>query len=192
MIYLASKSQRRRELLAGLDIKFKVTVIPSLDESYPADTPADDVALYIAQKKAEGHRCIIDDDEEAIVITADTVVVLEEKVLGKPKDAAEAFAMLRALSGKRHHVITGVCITSASRQSSFKVSSEVEFAELSDSEISYYIERYRPFDKAGAYGIQEWIGFVGVRSINGSYFNVMGLPIQRLYAELKGYLGNPD
>ena len=186
MLYLASNSPRRRELLAGLDIEFEVKVLPGIDESYPATLPAADVPQFLAQKKAQGHRSILSDDT-SIVITADTVVICDGSVLGKPRDAHEARQMLRMLSGKTHEVITGVCLMSTTKQKAFSVSTTVEFAPLSDDEIDYYIERYRPYDKAGSYGIQEWIGYVGVRGISGSFYNVMGLPIQRLYEERKNF-----
>lgn len=187
MIILASNSPRRKELLAGLDVEFRTWVIPNIDESYPDNLPADETAEYIAQKKAapyftDPHISAIADDD--IVLTADTVVILDGEVLGKPKDMDDAKAMLRKLSGKTHHVITGVCLTSKARQSHFSVRTDVTFAPLTDAQIDYYVERYKPLDKAGAYGVQEWIGYVGVTNLNGSYFNVMGLPVQRIYTEL--------
>lgn len=182
-IYLASGSPRRKELLAGLGIDFKVRCLKDIDESYPADLPADDVAEYISQKKADAYRKIIADNE--LIITADTVVVCEGRVLGKPAGRADAIAMLRRLSGNVHHVVTGVTVVTAKSSTSFSVATEVSFARLTDEEIVHYVDNYHPMDKAGAYGIQEWIGFVGVESISGSYFNVMGLPVQRLYQELK-------
>lgn len=184
-IILSSNSPRRKELLAGLDLQFEVHVIPGIDESYPHDLPVLDIAEHIAVKKAEAYKSLIKADD--LVITADTVVIIGDEVLGKPADAADAKHMLRRLSGNTHHVVTGVCITTADRQEHFKVVTDVTFKQLSDTEIDYYIEHYKPFDKAGAYGIQEWIGYVGVTSINGSYFNVMGLPVQRIYEELKKF-----
>ena len=181
-IILASNSPRRKELLSGLGIDFEVRVIPDIDESYPHDLPVEDVASFIASKKAEAYRNSMGCDE--IVITADTVVVAKGEVLGKPCDAGDARAMLRKISGCTHQVITGVCIVSAERKQSFSVKTEVEFKNLSDEEIDYYVSTYKPFDKAGAYGIQEWIGFIGVTRLSGSYFNVMGLPVQRIYGEL--------
>ena len=185
-VVLASNSPRRKELLADLGIDFEVRVIKGVDESYPSDLPAMEIAEYISRKKAEAHKQLMADDE--IIITADTVVILENEVLGKPIDAADACRMLRELSGKTHKVVTGVTITMAQCTSSFSAVSDVEFAELADDDISYYVERYQPFDKAGAYGIQEWIGCMGVRHINGSFYNVMGLPLHRLYAELEKVL----
>ena len=179
-IFLSSNSPRRKELLAGLDIPFEVKVLSGIDESYPEGLGVEEIPQYIAMEKAAAY----DIAEDEIVITADTVVVLGDAILGKPVDESDAKNMLRALSGNTHRVVTGVCITSADKQRKFSVVSEVTFKVLSDTEIDYYVNRYRPFDKAGAYGIQEWIGYVGVTSLKGSYFNVMGLPVQRIYEEL--------
>lgn len=184
-ITLASKSPRRRELLAGLGIDFEVKVLPGIDESYPTELPATDVPQYIASKKASAYEVAGRD----LVITADTLVIVGDEILGKPHDAADAHRMLRSLSGRRHQVTTGVCMVSADKKRCFSVTTDVAFKALSDAEIDYYIERYRPFDKAGAYGIQEWIGYIGVTSIHGSYFNVMGLPVQRIYEELTSTFG---
>lgn len=184
-IILASNSPRRKELLGGLGIPFKVRVLDGIDESYPQDLPTKDIAGYISQKKAAAYRQSIAADE--LIITADTIVILGEKVMGKPKDAGEAVEMLHELSGKTHQVITGVCLTTREKQVCFSVETDVTFKTLSDSEITYYIDHYHPFDKAGAYGIQEWIGHVGVTGMNGSYFNVMGLPVQRIYEALKDF-----
>ncbi len=184
-IILASNSPRRKELLGGLDIPFKIRVLDGIDESYPQDLPTKDIAGYISQKKAAAYRQSIAADE--LIITADTIVILGEKVMGKPKDAGEAKTMLHELSGKTHQVITGVCLTTREKQVCFSVETDVTFKTLSDSEITYYIDHYHPFDKAGAYGIQEWIGHVGVTGMNGSYFNVMGLPVQRIYEALKDF-----
>ena len=182
---LASNSPRRKELLAGLDIDFEVRVLADIDESYPSDLPAGEVAEYISRKKAVAYRSLIHDDE--LVITADTIVVVDQEILGKPVDAADARRMLRLISGREHQVITGVCLPTTEKTHSFSVSTDVAFKQLSEEEISYYIEHYKPFDKAGAYGIQEWIGYIGVTSLHGSYFNVMGLPVQRIYAELQKF-----
>ena len=184
-IILASNSPRRKELLAGLDVQFEVRIIPGIDESYPDTLPTMDIAEYIAQKKAKAYRETMADDE--LIITADTIVVLDDKVLGKPKDAEEARCMLHALSGKTHQVVTGVVLTTKGQQEHFSVVSNVTFKELTDDEIDYYVETYKPMDKAGAYGIQEWIGYVGVTRLEGSYFNVMGLPVQRIYEALKRF-----
>lgn len=180
-IILSSNSPRRKELLAGLDVDFEVRVLKGIDESYPAGLPIEEIPLYISREKAAAYT--IGDDE--LVLTADTVVVVDCEVLGKPTDAADAYRMLRLISGRTHQVITGVCLTTATEQRAFTVTTDVTFRVLEDAEINYYIERYQPFDKAGAYGIQEWIGYVGVTAIRGSYFNVMGLPVQRIYDELK-------
>jgi len=184
-IILASNSPRRKELLRGLDIEFQVKIIDGIDESYPADLPAHDTAEYIAVKKAEAYKAVIASDE--LVITADTVVVVDGEVLGKPTDEADAKHMLAKLSGKTHQVVTGVCLTTDSRQHHFSVTTDVSFKVLADAEIDYYVSHYHPLDKAGAYGIQEWIGYIGVRGLNGSYYNVMGLPVQRIYEELKKF-----
>lgn len=182
-LILSSNSPRRKELLAGLDIPFEVRVIGDIDESYPDSLPTGEIAEYIAQKKAAAYE--VGNDE--VLITADTIVVLDDQILGKPADAEEAKLMLRSLSGKTHHVITGVCLKSRDQQHHFSVISEVTFKTLAEDEISYYVENYKPFDKAGAYGIQEWIGYIGVTGLSGSYFNVMGLPVQRIYEELKKF-----
>ena len=181
-IVLASNSPRRRELLGGLGIDFEVKVLSDVDESYPADLPVGEIAEYIAVKKAEAYRQSMADDE--LIVTADTVVVCGGEVMGKPVDEADAYRMLRCLSGVRHLVTTGVCLTTCGQQRHFSVTTEVEFKQLSDEEIGYYVSRYRPFDKAGAYGIQEWIGYIGCTGLHGSYYNVMGLPVQRIYQEL--------
>ena len=182
-LILSSNSPRRKELLAGLDIPFEVRVIEDIDESYPDTLPTGEIAEYIAKKKAAAYE--VGNDE--VLITADTIVVLDNQILGKPADAEEAKQMLRSLSGKTHHVITGVCLKSRDQQHHFSVISEVTFKTLAEEEISYYVENYKPFDKAGAYGIQEWIGYIGVTGLSGSYFNVMGLPVQRIYEELKKF-----
>ena len=181
-VILASGSPRRRELLSGLGIDYTIKVLPDVNEAYPETLKGEDIPLYIAREKAEAYLKGIESDE--LIITADTIVWLDNEVLGKPTDEQQAKVMLRMLSGKTHHVITGVCLTTSEFQKSFTTTTEVTFAKLSEEEIDYYVEKYRPLDKAGAYGIQEWIGFVGVEAINGSYFNVMGLTIQRLYKEL--------
>lgn len=185
-VILASNSPRRRELLAGLGIRFDVRVLPDIDEGYPAGELATaDIPKYIAEKKAEANRGQMAADE--LLITADTVVIVDDIVLGKPADADEARRMLHRLSGKTHQVITGVCLATADRKRVFSVSTDVTFKVLTDAEIDYYISEYRPYDKAGAYGIQEWIGYIGVTALNGSYFNVMGLPVQRIYTELLSF-----
>lgn len=181
-IILASNSPRRRELLAGLGIDFEVRVLPGIDESYPAELPAKQTAEYIATKKAAAYREQMGEDE--LIITADTVVIVGDEVLGKPADEAEAKQMLTKLSGRSHQVTTGVCLTTKEHQVAFSVTTDVTFKELTDEEMDYYIKKYQPMDKAGAYGIQEWIGYIGCTGLNGSYYNVMGLPVQRIYTEL--------
>ena len=181
-IILASNSPRRRELLAGLGIHFEVKVLPDVEEAYPEDLPVLQIAEYIAREKAAAYQSLMGPDE--LVITADTVVVVGSEVMGKPADADDARRMLEKLSGRTHQVTTGVCLTTQRVQKSFSVTTDVTFKPLSREEIDYYIENYSPFDKAGAYGIQEWIGYVGVTGLQGSYFNVMGLPVQRIYAEI--------
>ena len=181
-IILASNSPRRRELLAGLGIDFEVRVLDGIDESYPDTLPVSEIAEHLAVKKADAYRSSMAADE--LIITADTVVVCGNEVMGKPADESDAHRMLCQLSGRVHHVITGVCITTKLQQRHFSVTTEVTFKQLSDDEITYYITHYRPFDKAGAYGIQEWIGYIGCTGLNGSYYNVMGLPVQRIYQEL--------
>lgn len=190
-VVLASNSPRRKELLSGLGVNFSVKTLPDVDESFPDTLKGEEIPLFIARKKADAYKVLFSSvtsnevEEPLLVITADTIVWLEDEVLGKPANATEARAMLSKLSGKKHQVITGVCLTTASWQKSFAAVSEVQFSSLTEEEMDYYIHNYCPYDKAGAYGVQEWIGFIGVESIQGSYFNVMGLPIQRLYKELK-------
>ena len=184
-IILASNSPRRKELLAGIDVDFDVRVLQGIDESYPDSLPTKDIASYISQKKAAAYRATMAPDE--LVITADTVVILGDEVMGKPHDEADACRMLRELSGRTHQVITGVTLTTQDRQTSFSVETDVTMKQFTDDEIRYYVQKYRPFDKAGAYGIQEWIGHIGVTALSGSYFNVMGLPVQRIYEALKKY-----
>lgn len=184
MLILSSNSPRRKELLQGLGVPFDVLVIKGIDESYPNTLPAAEVAEYIAQKKAIPYRDNLIGTNN-IVLTADTVVVCGNDIMGKPTDEQDAFRMLRELSGKTHQVYTGVCLTTTTTQKHFTVCTDVTFKELSDDEIWHYIHTYKPMDKAGAYGIQEWIGYIGITGIKGSYYNVMGLPVQRIYEELK-------
>ena len=183
---LASASPRRRELLKGLDIAF--TVEPGKDEkeAFSEGMPHTEIPAFLARHKSESfHRELAPDE---VLITADTLVFLDEKILGKPHGRDEAAAMLRALSGRTHTVVTGVALRTAERMHSFSDMTEVDFKNLTDSEIDYYIDHYQPYDKAGAYGVQEWIGYTGITAIRGSYFNVMGLPVQRLYTELCDFL----
>lgn len=184
-VILASNSPRRRELLEGLGIDFEVHTLQGIDESWPATLQGEDIPKHISRKKAEAYLQTLAGDE--LLITADTIVYLDRQVLGKPRDAADATAMLRMLAGRTHEVITGVTIATLAKQTTFAVTSLVTFADLTDEEIDHYVEYYKPFDKAGAYGIQEWIGYIGVIRLEGSYFNVMGLPVQRLYTELRRF-----
>lgn len=184
-IILASASPRRKELLSKLDIDFTAKVLHDVDESFPASLPVVQVPQYISRKKADA--CCQEMQENDMVITADTVVAVGRRILGKPKSAEEARVMLKLLSDRYHRVVTGVTIMTAKRTETFATVSRVRFTRLNDEEIDYYISKYKPFDKAGAYGIQEWIGMVGITELNGSYFNVMGLPVQRLYAKLKEF-----
>lgn len=181
-LILASNSPRRKELLAGLGVPFEVRVLQDIDEHYPENLPVNEVARYIAKEKADAYRRIVAADE--LIITADTVVIVGDEILGKPVDEADAVRMLKLLSGRTHQVTTGVCLLTAEKERCFDVTTDVTFKTLTDEEIHYYVNRYRPFDKAGAYGIQEWIGYIGVTGLNGSYYNVMGLPVQRIYQEL--------
>lgn len=185
-VVLASNSPRRQELLGGLGIDYEVKTMPDIDESYPEGLSAEVIPVHIARNKANAYRSVMKSNE--LIITADTIVWLNGVVMGKPKDELDACNMLRKLSGKTHQVVTGVCLTTTDKQTSFSTVTDVTFAELTEEEIQYYVSNYRPMDKAGAYGIQEWIGYIGVRAISGSYSNVVGLPIQRLYTELKKYL----
>ncbi len=181
-IILGSQSPRRQELLLGLNLPFEVKVI-NVEESYPQELVGEEIPMYIAEKKANTFLEMMENN--TLLITADTIVWHEGRVFNKPNNKAEATAMLESLSGKTHQVITGVCISSLKKRRIFHVISEVRFARITPQEIDYYLQNYKPYDKAGAYGVQEWIGYIGVEYIEGSYFNVMGLPIQRLYVELK-------
>ncbi len=184
-VVLASGSPRRSELLKALDVEFTVRVKRGIRESYPATLPAEEVPAFLAREKAQAY--IGDMAADELVITADTVVIDHGGViLGKPHDTDEARAMLHSLSGHRHKVVTGVCLLTADKPArTFSALTTVEFAQLTDDDIDYYVNRYRPLDKAGAYGIQEWIGCAAIKEINGSFYNVMGLPVQRLFEELK-------
>ena len=181
-IILASNSPRRKELLRGLDIAFDLRVQPDIAETYPESAAPADVAGYISREKANAYKDTITEHE--LIITADTVVIVGNEILGKPANNDEAKEMLRKISGRKHQVVTGVCLTTTEKQHCFSVSTDVTFKNLTEKEIEYYVETYSPLDKAGAYGIQEWIGYVGVTALEGSYFNVMGLPVQRIWEEL--------
>lgn len=184
-IILGSASPRRRELLSGLDIEFEVKTLPDVDESYPSTLWKEEIPVYLAKLKAEANQEFM--GEDTLLITADTIVWLEGKVYGKPKNEEDAKEILRQLSGKTHEVITGVCLTSADKQKAFYAVSKVKFAELEEDEIDYYVKKYKPYDKAGSYGVQEWIGYIGVESLTGSFYNVMGLPVRMLYMYLKNW-----
>jgi len=182
-LLLASSSPRRQYLMKEAGFTFTVEK-PDVDEDFPPDLPADQVARYLAAKKAEYFRPRMKNE---IIVTADTVVILGEAILNKPKDRLEAITMLSALSGKMHKVMTGVCILSMEREETFDDTTEVTFVNLSTAEIEFYVDNYKPFDKAGAYGAQDWIGMVAIEKITGSYFNVMGLPIHKVYQHLANW-----
>lgn len=184
-VVLASNSPRRKELLKRLGIPFKVRTLFGIDESYPDTLRGEDIVRYISRNKANAYRTSMAPNE--LLITADTIVYLGGQVMGKPRSAEDAKAMLHLLSGNVHQVITGVTIVAGERMDNFAVTSQVKFADITDEEIDFYVDNYLPFDKAGAYGIQEWIGLVAVEEIKGSYFNVVGLPVQRLYQRLKTF-----
>src|ERR1035437_8737923 len=183
-IILASKSPRRKELLAGLNLPFEV-IVHEVDEIFPDGLPMEEIPVYLAKLKAEPF--INELKSDTLVITADTIVWIDDVVLGKPNDYQHAAEMLRQLSGKKHVVVTGVCLTTKEKQVAFSASTDVWFKDLNDDEIDYYLKNYQPYDKAGSYGVQEWIGYIAIERIEGSYFNVMGLPVQRLYEELKKF-----
>jgi septum formation protein len=183
---LASASPRRRELLKGLDIEFRVEVNKDEREAYSEDLPHHAIPEFLARHKSETfHRALLPGE---VLITADTLVFLDQEILGKPRDRGEAIVMLQELSGRTHTVTTGVALRTCERIHTFSDTTEVDFKPLTEGEIAYYVEKYRPYDKAGAYGVQEWIGYTGITAIRGSYFNVMGLPVQRLYTELCDFL----
>ncbi len=184
-IILASKSPRRQELLRGMGVKFTI-LTKETPENFPAEMPLDKVPQFLSQQKSKA----FDESElpeNYLIITSDTVVIAENEILGKPKDRDDALRMLSLLSGKTHHVVTGVTVRSAKRSQTFGVKSKVTFAALDADEMVYYVDNYRPYDKAGAYGIQEWIGYIGISGLNGSFYNVMGMPTQRLYQVLKEF-----
>lgn len=185
-IILGSHSPRRKELLAGLDLDFEVKVIEGISEGYPDGLLPIEIAQYIASEKALPYKGSLEEND--LLLTADTIVVVNDTILGKPQDKADAKRMLHLISGRTHQVITGVCLTTKTHQKQFAVKTDVTFKALQEEEIDYYITHFKPFDKAGAYGIQEWIGYIGVTGIKGSYFNVMGLPVQRVYEEMQELL----
>lgn len=184
-VILASKSPRRQELLRGMGVDFEV-LTKETPETFDSTLSAEEVPEFLSLQKSMAFSA----DElpaDFLLITSDTVVIVDGEILGKPKDRTDAFRMLKLLSGKTHHVVTGVTVRSAQKTNSFSVKSEVTFAALNEDEMTYYIDHCKPFDKAGAYGIQEWIGYVGISGLNGSFYNVMGLPTHRLYQVLKSF-----
>lgn len=184
-IILASNSPRRRELLSQLGISFNVNVLKGIDETFPMKLSGEAAALHIVSKKSAAYQTLLKDND--LVITADTIVCVDDTILGKPTDVSDAHRMLHLLSGRQHKVVTAVGISTIDRYQEFAVTTEVTFADLSDEIIDYYVKHYHPYDKAGSYGIQEWIGYIGVKSIRGSFFNVIGLPVQRLFEELRSF-----
>ena len=185
MLLLASKSPRRRELLKLLDIPFEIVDITDIEERYPDTLDHKEVPEFLSRLKSEAYKDSLNKGD--ILITADTVVILHNEIIGKPKDTEDAKRMLRLLSDNTHTVVTGVTLASLIKSISFSVETEVTFSNLSEDDIDYYVEKYNPLDKAGAYGIQDWIGAVGIKGIKGSYYNVMGLPVHRLYHELYAF-----
>ena len=185
-LLLASQSPRRRELLSGCGLPYELAPRYACEERYPAGLPAEEVPRYLSRLKSEAYPFPL--DERDILLTADTVVVLGDRVLGKPHDRADAVAMLRALAGRSHVVVSGVTLRTVHASHTFTARSEVWFRPLRDEEIDYYVDTCRPYDKAGSYGIQEWLGYVAIERIDGSFYNVMGLPVQRLYVELESFL----
>lgn len=180
-VILSSKSPRRQSLLKGLEIKFEV-LVNDVEEIYPENLPVEKVPEYLARLKAEPFLDSM--DEHTVVITSDTVVLLKGKVLGKPKDEEDAKRMLKSLSGNQHQVVTGVCLTEKDKQNSFSTLTNVFFDDISSAEVDYYFEHFKPLDKAGSYGIQEWIGYAKIQKIEGCYYNVMGLPLRDLYIKM--------
>lgn len=185
-LILASQSPRRRLLLEGLDLKFQNIVRDNIDESIPDNLNKTEIPVYLAEHKSDSYVDLLDND--TIVLTADTIVWINNRVIGKPTDYTEAEKILNELSGKEHEVITGVCLRSKNQMKSFMALSKVYLRKLYQHEIAYYIKTYIPFDKAGSYGIQEWIGYTGIEKIDGSFYNVMGLPVQTLYVELNKFI----
>ena len=185
-LLLASQSPRRRELLSGCGLPYELAPRYDCEERYPADLPAEEVPRYLARLKSEAYPHPLAEGD--ILLTADTVVVLDDRVLGKPRDRADAVAMLHALAGRSHVVVSGVTFRTTTASHTFTARSEVWFRPLRDEEIDYYVDTFRPYDKAGSYGIQEWLGYAAIERIDGSFYNVMGLPIQRLYVELERFL----
>lgn len=185
-LLLASQSPRRRELMDGSGLPYLLATKYDCDEIYPAEMPAEEVPLYLSRLKSESYPEPLGPND--ILLTADTVVIADDRVLGKPRDREQAAVMLRTLSGRRHTVVSGVTLRTAGRTHSFAAESGVWFRPLRDEEIAYYLDRYHPYDKAGSYGIQEWMGYVAIERVNGSFYNVMGLPIQKVYTELEKFI----
>jgi septum formation protein len=185
-ILLASESPRRKYLLQGMGLKFRLIKRSYLKEEYPLNLSCQEIPVYLAKLKARSCEDLIKSD--TILITADTVVCLDNEILDKPENFPDAFRILKKLSGNKHQVITGICIKSKDREKTFYSKSDVYFRNLTDTEIEYYIKLYKPYDKAGSYGIQEWIGYIGIERIEGSYFNIMGLPTAQLYNELSKFI----
>ncbi len=189
---LASASPRRQELLGGLGVDFRVDTSFQVDETYPNDIELEAIPVYLAELKSNAYTKTLEDDE--ILITADTLVLCPDpstnqvSVLGKPKDREDAINIINCLSDNTHKVITGVCLRSKTKTLSFSAESKVKFSALTQDEIEYYVDNFNPFDKAGAYAIQEWIGYIGIESIEGSYYNIVGLPVQKLYSQLKKFV----
>lgn len=187
-IILGSQSPRRQHLLKELGISFTVEVLNGIDESYPKGLVYEEIPVYLATHKAQYYKYLL--DRQTILITADTIVCLENQVINKPNNRSEAVSILKKLSGKKHEVLTGICLKTVGKEETFCIKTDVYFCTLSDEEINYYVDNFKPFDKAGAYGIQEWIGYVGIEKIEGSYFNVMGLPVRELYQKLSEFITN--
>jgi septum formation protein len=187
-LVLASQSPRRKILLEGLNLKFRVFVRENIDETVPSGLDKMEIPVYLAEHKSKAYADILNPD--TLLLTADTIVWINGREIGKPKSTSEAVDILTELSGNMHEVITGVCIRSTSRKESFSALSEVYFRNLSKDEIEYYIQTFTPFDKAGSYGIQDWIGYAGIEKIKGSFYNVMGLPVQTLYNELLKFISH--
>lgn len=185
-LLLASQSPRRRELMTGCGLPYELAPKYDCEEIYPEGLAAGEVPLYLSRLKSEAYPAPLGPGE--ILLTADTVVVSDGEVLGKPRSRDEAAAMLRRLSGRRHTVVSGVTLRTADRMHTFSAESGVWFRPLTDEEIAYYVDTFRPYDKAGSYGIQEWIGYAAIEKINGSFYNVMGLPIQKVYVELEKFI----
>jgi len=186
-IILASKSPRRIELMQQAGLQFTVQLADEIDELYPSELQREEIPLFLARLKADAFLRMVAIPDDAIVVTADTIVWINNRVLGKPADRQEAIDMLKILSGAMHRVYTGVCLSTNDKQHVFFDESKVYFRKLTNDEITFYVDRCQPYDKAGAYGIQEWIGYVGIEKIEGSHYNVMGLPIQKLYCELRDF-----